>query len=350
MSLPFEPACLPLLLGGLPHRSAAQALEVSRHHAAALLTWPQLPQRSFREQSLVQSLIGFPGAVIDAIHARAYVDRGAAERGLDQLGLAYLENNCDYAALAEDDAAGLDEVLRQSYTTPMPWALKGQLMGPISLATHITDEQQRPLIYDNIMFDALAQHLRLRAAWLEARLRERIDTTIICLDEPFLETVGLPFLPVDWEAARDQLDIVLGGIAGCKGIFAGGAVDWAEVLLSSVELIIVDAYDHGQSLVAAAAALPAFLDRDGIVGLGLVPADADALGRSTAEGLLQHTIALFDELARAGVSIDWLVRQAVISTSGTVSRLDVATAERALQLVAGLSQLLRAHYQLDQQI
>jgi hypothetical protein len=347
MSLPFEPACLPLLLGGLPHRSATQALAASRHYAEALLTWPQLPQRSFREQGLVQSLIGFPGAVIDAMHARAYVDRSAAERDLDRLGLAYLENDSDYAALAEDDAAGLDEVLRQSYTAQMPLALKGQLMGPISLATHITDEQQRPLIYDDVLFEALTQHLRLRAAWQEARLRERIDTTIICLDEPFLETVGLPFLPVDWEAARDQLDIVLGGIAGCKGIFASGAVNWAEVLQTSVELIIVDAYTHRQSLVAAAAALPAFLERDGIVGLGLVPADAEALSHSTAEGLLQQTLALFDELAQAGVPITWLVRQAVVSTSDTLSRLDVAPAERALQLVAELSQLLRARYRLD---
>jgi hypothetical protein len=320
---------------------------VSRRYAEALLAWPQLPQRSFREQSFAQSLIGFPGAVIDAMHARAYVDRGASERELDRLALAYLENDIDYAALAADDAAGLDELLRQSYAAKGPLALKGQLLGPISMAAQITDDRQRPLIYDDILFDALTQHLRLRAAWQEARMRERIDTTIICLDEPFLETVGLPFLPLDWEAARDQLDVVLGGIVGCKGIFAGGAVDWVAVLQTSVELIIVDAYEHGQSLVAAAAVLPAFLERDGIVGLGLVPADAEALSRSTAEGLLQRTIGLFDELEQAGVAIDWLVRQAVVSTSDTLSQLEVAAAERALQLVADLSQLLRAQYQLD---
>src|SRR5439155_13211588 len=139
----------------------------------------------------------------------------------------------------------------------------------------ITDDRQRPLIYDDVLFDALAQHLRLRAAWQEARLRERIDTTIICLDEPFLETVGLPFLPLDWEAARDQIDVVLGGISGCKALFAGGTVDWAEVLQTSVELIIADAYEHGRSLVTAAPALAAFLARDGVVGLGIVPADED---------------------------------------------------------------------------
>src|SRR3954452_3322531 len=82
MTLPFAPACLPLLLGGLPYRSAAQALELSRRYAGSLLAWPQLPQRGFREQSFVQSALGFPGLVIDELQSRAYVDRARAERSL----------------------------------------------------------------------------------------------------------------------------------------------------------------------------------------------------------------------------------------------------------------------------
>ncbi len=162
MSLPFEPACLPLLLGSLPHRSAAQALEVSRRYAGALLAWPQLPVRSFREQSFVQSAAGFPGLVIDTAHRRMYVDRAVAERGLDRLALAYLKDDIDYAALAAEDAAGLQELLRQGENLHGVQALKGQLAGPISLAAHLVDDRQRPLIYDEVLMDAICQHLRLR--------------------------------------------------------------------------------------------------------------------------------------------------------------------------------------------
>lgn len=346
MPLPFEPACLPLLHGDLPHRGAAQALELSRRYAGALLAWPQLPQRSFREQSFVQSAIGFPGLVIDAARSRIHVDRSTAERELDRLALAYLEGDIEYAALGPDDAAGLDELMRQGDSLRGTLALKGQLLGPISLAAQITDDRQRPLIYNDTFFDAVAQHLRLRAAWQEARLSELLDPTIICLNEPFLETVGLPFLPLDWEIARDQLDEVLGGITSCKAIFAGGAVDWAEVLQTTVELIIVDAHDHGDSLVAAATALATFLEHDGIVGLGMVPADEEALSHTTAEGLIERVAGLLGELERAGVAPERLLRQAVVSTSDTLSRLAVAPAERALQLVAELSERLRAMYKL----
>ena len=230
MPLPFEPACLPLLLGSLPYRSPAQALEVSRRYAGALLAWPQLPARGFREQSFVQSAIGFPGLILDAARSRMFVDRAVAERGLDRLALAYLNDDFDFAALTSEDAAGIEELLRQGEGLRGARALKGQLVGPISLAAHLIDDRQRPLIYDEMFLEAVCHHLRLRAAWQEARLGERANATIICLDEPFLEGVGMPFMPLDWPAARDKIDEVLGGISGCKALFAGGALNWSEVL------------------------------------------------------------------------------------------------------------------------
>ena len=106
MSLPFEPACLPLLLGGLPHRNAAQALDLSRRYAGAVLAWPQLPQRSFREQSFVQSILGFPGLVIDAAQARVYIDRQRAERNLADT--EYLAREVVALRLAMRDVATKD--------------------------------------------------------------------------------------------------------------------------------------------------------------------------------------------------------------------------------------------------
>jgi hypothetical protein len=345
MPLPFEPACLPLLLGSLPHRSATQALDLSRRYAGALLAWPQLPERSFREQSFVQSAIGFPGLVCDAAQAHMYVDRAAAERELDRLALAYLEDDSDYAALAADDAAGLDELLRQCESLRGTRALKGQLLGPISLAAHLTDDRQRPLIYDEMFLEAICQHLRLRALWQEARLGECGDVTIICLDEPFLEAVGMPFMPLDWPTARNQIDQVLDGVKGCKALFAGGVVNWSEVLKSSAELVIADVYEHGDALFAADP-WPAFLDRNGVVGLGRIPADADALMRVTAEGLVERLAMLLRRLEQAGVAAARLLRQAVVAPSDMLGRLDTATAERALQLVSEVSRLLRAKYEL----
>jgi hypothetical protein len=123
-------------------------------------------------------------------------------------------------------------------------------------------------------------------------------------------------------------------------------VDWSQVLRTAVDLIIADVYSYGHSLVAAAAALGPFLERQGCVGLGLVPADEEALGQATAEELVGRVAALLDDLRQAGVAPDLLLRQAVISTNGPLGRLSVAAAERALQLIAEVSARLREIYAL----
>ncbi|GAB4208973.1 MAG: hypothetical protein OHK0022_39340 [Roseiflexaceae bacterium] len=347
MSLPFDPACLPLLLGSLPHHSPAQALELARRHTGTLLAWPQLPQLGLREQSLAQSAAGFPGLVLDELRGQLYVDRARAEEELNRLALAYLVNNNAYAALGSADALGLEALLQQRATLRGVRALKGQLLGPLSTAAQLTDERQRPLMYDPHLFEALTQHTRLRASWQEARLGELHGTTIICLDEPFLELVGLPFSPLDWDSARLSLDEVFGGIIGCKALYAGGPVDWTQVLQTAVELIIADVYHHGSALVAAAPALEGFLRRDGLVGLGLIPADADELRTAGPAGLLLRLEPTLAGLEKAGIPRALLLRQAVVTPAAALAMLDIPAAEHALLLLAQTSALLRKTYELE---
>lgn len=346
MSLPFAPACLPLLLGGLPHRNAAQALEIARRYTGQLLAWPQLPQRSFREQSFVQSMLGFPGLIIDEAQSRVYVDRQRAEHEMNTLGLAYLEDRYGFAALAAEDAAGLDELLRQGKSLRGCLALKGQLMGPISLATQITDEHDRPLIYDDMLFDALVQHLELRAEWQQLRLSEWNKTTIICVDEPFLEMVGLPFVPIDWARVRQQIGLVLEDVHGCKALFAGGTCDWPEVFQLSVDMIITNIAENSTALTAAAPALGTFFEREGALGLGVVPADEEAVMQATAARLADQVGAFAAQLGSAGFAADQLLRRCIITSAGTISRLSVAGAERAIQLMNETSMLVRTQYAL----
>lgn len=346
MSQPFLPACQPLLLSSLPYRSAAQALDVTRRYAGQLLGWPQLPNRSYREQLLVQSAVGFPGLVVDPAQGRVYVERAQAIEMLDRLALAYLEHDISYAALADDDASGLGELFRQRDSLRGVLALKGQLLGPVSIAAQLTDEHQRPLIYDDMFFDALAQHLHLRAAWQNARISELCSKTIICLEEPFLDAVSLSFLPVDWERACAQIDEVLLGVSGYKALYACGAVEWQRVLQTSVDLIIADVFSSGEALVAAGAALVPFLERGGMVGLGLVPVDPEMLERLTPEVLLGRVAGFLGELKPFGIESEMLLQHAVLSTTDGLGRLSVEAAERALALLAETSALLRKQYNL----
>lgn len=344
--LPFEPACLPLPLGGLPHRDAASALAVMQRYAGSIIAWPQLPKRTFREQSFVQSALGFPGLVIEAAQQRIYVDRGQAELGLDRLALAYLKNDLEYASLANDDATGLYTVLRSGERLRQAKALKGQLIGPISLAMYLVDEEQRPLIMDQVLFDAICQHVHLRATWQEARLGESGHTTIVCLDEPFLELLGSPFLPCSWQTASDKIEEALSGVRGCRGLYAGNAQNWQQLFQLSVGLLIANIPQQGRLLLEASEQFAAFLERDGVLGLGILPNNEEQLLQLSTEDLVAQVQTFIEQCATAGIQTERLVRQLVISSIDSLGWLSVASAERALQLMSEVSQQLRTHYQL----
>lgn len=336
---------MPLALGALPHRSAAQALDVSRRYTGALLAWPQLPQRSFREQCLVQSIIGFPGLVVDAAALRVYVDRNEAERQLDALLLAYLEHTITYAALGADDAAGLAEIARIGGGRDM-LAIKGQLLGPISVALQLTDEREQPLIYDDMLFDAIAHMLRLRAAWQELRLSEMAPVTIICVDEPLLEAVASPFFPHDWERIAGQIDDVLAGISGCRALYTCGNVDLNRLMHTSVELLIAESEAYRRLCASGCDELIAFLERGGMLGIGIVPSDTERLAIASVDSLFEAFASLLDRFTSQGVARDQLLRQTVISPAQSLGYLDSASAERALQLLAGVSRRIREEYAL----
>ncbi|MBC8161811.1 MAG: hypothetical protein H7Z42_11385 [Roseiflexaceae bacterium] len=341
MNLPFEPFCAPLLLGSLPYADAVLALEVSRRYAGELLAWPQLWPRGLREQLLAQGAAGFPGLVIDEAAGQVFVDAELAKQQIDIFELAYLEGRVAAVQFSDREASGLFELLRQGSLDGVR-AVKGQTLGPISLVMQLIDEQQRPLIYDEALFEAASQFVRMRVAWQQQRLAELGKPVIICLDEPYLEMVGSPFLPIDWDDARDQIGVALQDISGCRAVFAGGTIDWGHLLRFDLDLVIGDVYAHGIHLLGAAESLAAFVEQGGLVGLGLIPTDAKALAHTTAADLVEQLGILLGDLERAGVECRRLLRQAVVTPNGALGALAPAAAEHALRLLAAVSAQLRA--------
>lgn len=345
MPLTFPPACLPLARGPLPHSNAAQALALLLRTTPVLLAWPQLPQRSFREQSYAQTAASFPGLVYDGVEERVYVERALLEREIDWLSLAYLKGDTSYGALAVEDAGGLHELLRIQPQGLKARALKGQIVGPMSLGVQLTDEQQRPLAYDAMLLEALAQHIHLRAMWQEQQFAERAPESLLCLDEPFLDVVDSPFFPVPWDDALALIERVFEGVQGCRAIASGGAVAWDRVFESSVELVVVDAYDHSAPLLAAEH-LGEFFERGGAVAWGIVPATEDALAVETVASLVGRLDHIFDALAARGIDRAALPAASLVTTSDGLAQLPVPAAERACALLAEVSAELRARYKL----
>jgi hypothetical protein len=307
-----------------------------------------------REHLHVQSASGFPGLTLDQSTSHAYVVRDHALEKLDWLELAYLERNIISGALTAEDAAGLFDVLRAPAPQTRRYAINSQVLGPISLALQLTDEQHRPLIYDPMLREALAHHLALRIGWLSSRLANQADQVIICLDEPLLEALDSPFCPLTWQEGIDLIEQVIGGFDGTRGLIIRATAAqqgdnmprFIELLRdTSIDLFWIDVQQPDGARLAAML-LPELLEQAGTLVWGIVPATYAALQKTTADSLLAHFEHLLADITAAGLDREHVLQASLIGTSGSLAHVPIATAERAVRLCAEVSNRLRTQYEL----
>jgi methionine synthase II (cobalamin-independent) len=296
--------------------------------------WPQLPKRSFLENMYVQYSEGFPGLVIekDKIYVNLSKD---FEKPLEKLYAAYLENKIEEFAIGERYAAGLYEFINNR--TEHPSAVKGQVTGPITWGMTVTDENRRPVLYDETAADAIVKHLNMKTRWQEEKLRELSDNTILFFDEPYMSSVGSAFVSISRERIIELLEGTFDGIKGLKGVHCCGNTDWSILLNTSVDIISFDAYSYGHT-IALYPEIVAFFERGGVLAWGIVPREDKLLQNEAIKNLLDK---LTDGM---GISKSTLLEQSLLTPACGLEPLSEEAAEQVLALLSELSLAFRKKY------
>ena len=337
----FRPEFLPINIGSLPHADPEEACGLLLAHLPDLPSWPQLPRRSFLENMYAQFSEGFPGVVLE--EDRIYVDRAQdLSVDLEHLYLAYLENDPEEYTLTAAYAAGLAQWSKAEFNSCR--AVKGQVTGPISWGLTIVDQDRRPILYDEVLADAAAKHLRLKALWQERELRRLHPTTMIFLDEPYMASFGSAYVPVTREQAIGLVEEVLGGLDGLKGIHCCGNTDWSLVLSTRVDVLSFDTYDYAESLSLYPAEVESFLRRGGIIVWGIVPRDEEKLACETVSSLVERLHQAMGLLVKKGIPFDDLLGASLVSPCCGLGATSFDCAERALALAGGISEEMRKRY------
>ncbi len=339
----FVPGWLPLAAGSVPSADADQAWSTVLRYFPSTPFWPQLPQRSYLENMYVQYSERFPGVTLE--DQRIYVDRRQdLDPGLERLYLAYLENDLTYGAIGAEFSSGLAALQEGRVTFGQPvQLLKGQVTGPISWGLTVVDQNRRPLLYDEILADAIAKHLRLKATWQQKVLANYAQTTLLFIDEPYLSAFGSAFVSLSREQVVGYLHEVLAGIGGLKGVHCCGNTDWSMLLETPVNVLNLDAYEYAASLALYPKEVAAFLERGGIIAWGIVPNTEAALGE-TPEHLVELLEQAIAELAGKGVPREALLRAGLVSPACGAGGLSAELAERVFELTRQVSALMRQRY------
>ena len=323
-------------------------------HTPEIPAWPQLPKRSPDERMIPQFAMGLPG--VERHEGRMVIDttKPSFDDELLRFYEAYLSasEGSDSGALERfglpwERAAGLYALLEALPSSSIrPVAVKGQLTGPFTLGTGVTDQNGRYAYYDHRLRDAIVKYLAMNARWQIRKLRPFARQVLLFLDEPALSGYGSSaFVSVSERDILDDRGEVISAIhdeGGLAGVHCCGNTDWSLLLKSGVDILSFDAYEFFDRLALYSADLGTFLERGGLVAWGIVPSlDPEALERETVGSLLDRLKAQFRRLEEAGIPADLLRRQALITPSCGAGSLTEELAEKALRLTADLSKALK---------
>jgi hypothetical protein len=350
----FEPRCLPTTLGSLPHTDVAQATALLLAHTPEIPTWVQLPRRTWHENMMVQYLEGLPAIVEE--DERAYFDmsRAGVDEELTDFFSRYLavESGDDAAletfAIAPERSLGFPALMealpKLSHSLVMT---KGQVTGPFTWGTNLTDQDRRCAYYDEQLHDVVVKGVTLKALWQIKHLKAFGVPVMIWMDEPALLGFGSStFISISREDVLRDLNEVAGAIhaAGAlTGVHCEANTDWSLLMEADLDILDFDAYDHLEAITLYPDELHAFFDRGGSLGWGIVPTlNPQAAATETLESLLARFDAGVARLGARGFERDLLLRRALITPScGAGGVLTPPLAERVLGLLRDLACTLR---------
>lgn len=352
----FLPNCLATTIGSLPLDDAREATNLILTYTPQIPAWVQLAKRA-KEGMIVQFTEGMPG--LQCSDQKVYFDTG--DPAFEEEILAFYES---YLAAVEDHSfahlekfslspeyAGgfrvLVEALNQGTYNPV--AIKGQVTGPFTLATSLTDQDGKSAFYNPQLRDVVVKMVALKTQWQMQQLCSFGVPVVVSLDEPSLVGFGSSaYLGISGRDIQKDLDEIITLIHkedGYASIHCCENTDWSLLLATDMDILSFDAYSFFDKLMLYSDSLEAFMKRGGVLAWGLIPTShSEKLNEETVESLIQKWQSHIDQLAGHGMDAENLVRHSLITPSCGAGSLSFEDSVRVLQLLKDVSEALRERY------
>jgi len=353
----FLPEGLATGIGSLPYLDPEDALALILTDLPDIPHWPQLPQRSKQEHFVHQFLQPLVDCEILIAKGDRWTFDTSKENSAECLTDFYTtclpaeegNRSClNTFGPTPEAAAGFHAFLAQVQTNGLKKAkyVKGQIVGPLTVALELKDQQGRPAYYQEDLRDIIVRTLALNARCQAAALSCFGCTPIIFVDDPAVRAFGSQLhLALSRETIIEDLNFIFSAIQSEKaiaGIHSCEAVDWSLLMESQVQILSLDAYRFGRSPIPYAEQLNRFLERGGVVAWGIVPTLDDPFGESV-ESLLKRLNGLWNDLFLKGPGRESVLRQSMITPACGTGLLAQDRARRIYQLTAALSRHLRGN-------
>lgn len=346
----FRPGGLPVLIGSLPLDDHEEAARLVFRHTPEIPLWVQLPIHP-EEGMIAQFMPGLPGLstvggkqCIDAAAedfstslAGFYEDYLAVEGGADLDGTRF--------AFAPDTAPGFYAFLSHvAALKEPPFALKGQVTGPVTFTTAVRDQNGRALFYDEQLREAAVKLLALNARWQVRRLARFGRPVILFIDEPALAGFGSSeFISISKADVTHVINEVAEAVhaeGGLAGIHVCANTEWDLIIDTAVDILNFDAYSYFDRFILYEKAVRRFIEEGRVIAWGIVPT-SDAVAAETEASLIARWEAQAEQVEALGFDRERILSQSLITPSCGTGSLSREHAIRVLELTRAVSKRLR---------
>jgi hypothetical protein len=335
--------CAPSCIGSLPHTDPVKAVDFVLDKLKIIPFWPQLPRAGFRENMYIQFAHYLPGVKVDEVKKKVHVD--LTNYDPEDIYTKILSDDVDAFSLPRENFSGFYEFMSRKMPSTVQ-AVKGQVTGPVSLGLQMTDQNDKPVIYDEAYSEIMRKNLNLMARWQERELRQKCPQTIMFIDEPYLSIIGTPFASVSQSDVVKWIDEVTFGLEGKKGIHCCANTDWPFVMSMDIDVLSFDAYDYGYTIALYPEEVETFLKKGGCLAWGIVPNNEETIKRENPASMVKHVEKLFHDLEEKGVDQELLLKQSIFTPQCGLSGLDETASANVMDLLLGISKELRTRHSL----
>ncbi len=342
----FIPDCLATGIGSLPFDQPQTALNLILESFPRVPHWPQLPRRGSQEGFVFQFLNPLVQTGLLELKANqafftnehpAWPERLTEFYRLYLAGESGEQEALKIFSIPPSAAAGFYAFIETIKETGTGQSLyfKGQLVGPVTLGLQVKDANGNLAYYDAQLRDILVKTLALHARWQTSQLMSLGRPAVIFIDEPAISIYGQSgYITVTKEMIKNDLTEIIQAIntaGGRTGVHSCAALDWTILFETHPDIVNLDAYNYGHSLLPYAKELKDFLARGGVIAWGITPTSEKAFTENTAT-LTVKLQTLWSELTAKGANQEVLKRQAMITPACGTGLLEPALARHIYRL------------------
>ena len=327
----------------MPHTDIDEALNLAL--SLDIPFWPQLPHYNYYEDMYVQAAEHFPGIILDMEERtlRFSTDKFIAE--LEET-LNHFEEP-EYFDVSPQYSAVYQRFLALDLKDRP--AIRGQLEGPISFGFFVKDENDRPILFDDMVRPFLFEFMAKRINVQLARLQEKNSNAFMFIDEPGLQFLFSAMSGYSDVLAREEIDNLFSMVERPRGIHLCGNPDWDFLFGFDMDIASIDLHTNAKVLPLYKRSIINFIERGGTIVWGIVPTNIEPFNLENHASLIKLLESTWQGLYDEGMDRDLLLSRSLLSpaTCCLINPDKQKTVNLAFTSLTQLSESLREKYRLD---